>query len=114
MGWATCSCKSHAKVAKGYDGFGESLSAPAAAYPPPLCAPLVRTLLQAALTAQTSIGRQCAGRQCADPVERLETWCQDTCRVDGVYKVALKRRSGALMVVLSLPPPRKICWLSVR
>ena len=53
MGWAKCSCKSHAKVAKGYDEFGDSLSAPAAAYPPPLCAALARTLLQAALVAQT-------------------------------------------------------------
>ena len=32
--WATCACESHAKVAKGRDANGESLSAPAAAYPP--------------------------------------------------------------------------------
>jgi hypothetical protein len=45
---AVCTCTSHAKVAKGRDEFGDSLSAPAAEYPPALCNALAKLLLDAA------------------------------------------------------------------
>ena len=54
IGLARCTCTSHAKVAKGYDEFGESLSAPAAAYPPQLCEELARILLAAAQSARSA------------------------------------------------------------
>ena len=49
FGHAVCSCTSHAKVAKGRDEFGNSLSAPAAEYSPHLCKVLASTLYEAAL-----------------------------------------------------------------
>ena len=54
IGLARCDCTSHRKVAKGYDEFGESLSAPAAAYPPALCEQLASILLAAARSARAS------------------------------------------------------------
>ena len=55
IGLARCNCTEHAKVAKGYDEFGESLSAPAAAYPPALCEQLAGILLASARSARTSL-----------------------------------------------------------
>ena len=46
---AVCTCKSHAKVAKGRDEFGDSLSAPAAEYPARLCEAFAQLLVDAAL-----------------------------------------------------------------
>ena len=46
---AVCTCKSHAKVAKGRDEFGDSLSAPAAEYPALLCEAFAQLLVDAAL-----------------------------------------------------------------
>ena len=45
---AVCTCKSHAKVAKGRDEFGDSLSAPAAEYPARLCDAFAQLLVDAA------------------------------------------------------------------
>ena len=43
--WAQCTCKKHKKVAKGYDDFGESLSAPAGEYPPAMNAELAYAIV---------------------------------------------------------------------
>jgi hypothetical protein len=45
LGGARCGCTSHAKLAVGRDEFGESLSAPSAAYPPALNTALARVLV---------------------------------------------------------------------
>ena len=50
-----CSCDSHAKVAKGRDEFGNSLSAPAAEYPPAMCDELALVLVDSALLARAAL-----------------------------------------------------------
>ena len=71
LGWARCTCESHAKVAKGYDEFGESLSAPAADYPPPLCNALARVLMEGARLSrarrESTPAAQCVAMGSADP-----------------------------------------------
>ena len=47
FGWASCSCVKHKQVAKGRDEFGDSLSAPAGAYPPAMNAALAHALVTA-------------------------------------------------------------------
>lgn len=45
---AICQCESHAKVAKGRDEFGDSLSAPAAEYTPQLCQAFAILIIESA------------------------------------------------------------------
>ena len=53
LGGARCGCASHAKLAIGRDEFGESLSAPSAAYPPALNTALARVLVSSVVFPET-------------------------------------------------------------